>query len=189
VIVEFFGPSGSGKSHLVPGLAAEHRLPVIRVGFGQTHALALLFALTHPRLTWRLLRLWNRKTREDSTLRGKKLYRLISFLAKEQKARLLRGGVIDEGLLQYFLILHERRIVPAEIEECLTLLPASGYLVCIVESDRETRVRRMQARGKVSRGALGEDYQKRWQDTLEENAAALSALLKARFTCRVMRND
>jgi len=40
-----------------------------------------------------------------------------------------------------------------------------------------------------SRGALGEEYQKRWQNTLEGNAAALGALLKARFTCRVMRND
>jgi hypothetical protein len=189
VIVELFGPSGSGKSYLVPGLAAEHRLPVIRVGFGQKNILALLFALGHPRLTWRLVRLWHSATREDRTLRGKKFYRLISFLSKEQKARLLRGGVIDEGLLQYFLILHERPVSAPRIEACLALLRPADYLVCIVESSRETRLRRMTERGKVSRGVLGADYQERWQDTLETNAAALSALLTARFTCIVKRND
>jgi len=189
VIVELFGPSGSGKSYLVPGLAAQHHVPVIDVAFGQKHFLAALFALRRPRLTYRLVRLWHLKTRDDRTLRRKKLYRLISFLSKEQKARLRRGGVIDEGLFQFFLILHEQKVSPAEIEECLALLRSEDYLVCIVESGRETRLRRMRERNKISRGGLGEAYQKRWQDTLETNAAELKTLLTSRFTCTVQRND
>jgi hypothetical protein len=189
VIVELFGPSGSGKSYLAMGIAAEHRLPVIKVRFGQKHVLALLFALGHPRLTARLVRLWHRKTREDPILRGKKFYRLVSFLAKEQMARLRRGGVIDEGIFQFFLILHERKVSAPEIEDCLALLRTDDYLVYIIESDRQTRLRRMQQRKKISRGGLGEAYQKRWQDTLETNAVDLKALLAARFRCIVRRND
>jgi hypothetical protein len=189
VIVELFGPSGTGKSYLASRLATERKLPLVRVSFGQKHLLAALFALRNPRLVFRLVRLWQRKTRTMRTLRGKKLYRLISFLAKEQKARWLGGGVIDEGLFQFFLILHEEKIVPAEIENCLAPVPRQDYLICIIESDRETRMRRMRRRGKISRAGQGEAYLAHWQDTLEINAVELKAILQDRYACVVQRND
>jgi hypothetical protein len=189
VIVELFGPSGSGKSYLASRLAVEYEISLVRVSFGQKHLLALLFALGHPRLSFRLLSLWHRRTRETRTLRRKKLYRLVSFLAKEQKARLMGGGVVDEGIFQFFLILHEEKISPPEIAHCLAPLARADYLVCIVESGPATRLARMQARGEVSRWELGDDYVKRWQQTLETNAAELKAILSADFRCLVRRND
>jgi hypothetical protein len=189
VIVDLFGPSGSGKSYLASRLAAQHDLPLVRVRFGQKYFFALLFASHYPRLVARLLRLWQDQTRDNRVLRGEKLLKLISFLAKEQKARWLGGGVIDEGIFQYFLILHEGKISPPEIEDCLALLPADGYRICIVETDLATRFTRMQARGKVSRWELGEAYTKHWQDILETNAAALKPILMARYACEIQRND
>lgn len=189
MIVELFGPSGSGKSTIAARLAAEQNLKIVRVGFGQKYPLALLFALTHPKVAARLFQLWNAKTRANNILRGKKFFRLISFLSKEQKARLSGGGVIDEGLFQFFLILHEDAIVPSEVEHCLEPLPRDGYRICIVESDPTTRFKRSEGRGKVSRHEFGEDYVKRWQDVLDTNATAMKVILTAMFAIQIIRND
>jgi hypothetical protein len=184
-----FGPSGSGKSHFVRRLAAEHNVKRIRVRFGQKYLLAILFALLHRAFAKQAFAMWNAETRRSPVLRGNKLYRLISFMAKEQKARLYRGGVIDEGLIQYFLILFEREVPVAEVRDCLALLQRADYLICIVESDVATRFRRMEERGKVSRWELGDAYVRRWQDVLQSNMERLTPVLTSLFRCEIVRND
>jgi hypothetical protein len=189
VIVELFGPSGSGKSYFTKRLAAEHRVKRIRLRFGQKYLLAIIFVLRHRAFARRIFALWNSETRKTPVLRGNKLYRLISFMAKEQKARLYRGGVIDEGLIQYFLILFEGEAPVAEVRDCLALLQRPDYLVCIVQSDVAIRFERMKKRGKVSRWELGDAYVHRWQDVLQSNMERLTPVLTSLFRCEIVRND
>jgi cytidylate kinase len=189
VIVELFGPSGSGKSYHVKRLAAEHNTKRIRVRFGQKYLLAAIFALLNPGFVRRVFAMWNAETRRTPTLRGNKLYRLISFMAKEQKARIRGGGIIDEGIIQYFLILYEDATPIAEVEECLALLRRPDYLVCIVESDVATRFRRMEERGKVSRWELGDAYVRHWQDVLQSNVTGLKPVLQSLFACEIVHNE
>ena len=189
MIVDMFGPPGSGKSFLAPQLAAEHKVPQIRLRFGQKYALALMFFVTQRPLAMALFRQWDSHTREFPLRRRIKLRRLISFVAKEQKARLKGGGVVDEGIFQYLLVLHEAPVVPAQINAILRHMDPADHLVCIVETRRETRIQRMIDRGKVSRGELGEDYQRKWQAVLAANADALAALFRKRFRCQTVKND
>jgi hypothetical protein len=189
VIVELFGPSGSGKSYVAARLAAEHNLKPVRVRFGQKYLFATAFAFRHREFARRIFAMWNAETRKNPVLRGNKLYRLISFMAKEQKARRMGGGVIDEGIIQYFLILYEGDAPVEDVRDCLALLERPDYFVCIVESDVATRFRRMRERGKVSRWELGEDYTRRWQDVLQSNAERLKPVLMSLFRCEIVRND
>ncbi|GEM_PF-6782513 len=189
MIVDLFGPPGSGKSFLAPRLAAEHNVPTVRLRFGQKYALALMFFATQRPLARALLRLWDLHTRAYPLRRRKKLKRLISFVAKEQKARLRGGGVVDEGIFQYLLVLHEAPVVPAQIDAVLRHLDPGDYLVCIVETRRETRVKRMIDRGSVSRGELGEAYQDKWQSVLAANAGLLAGMFQGRFRCQIVKND
>jgi hypothetical protein len=189
VIVELFGPSGSGKSYFVARVAAEHRVRPIRVHFGQKYLFALIFVLRHRQFARRIFAMWNSETRKTPVLRGNKLYRLISFMAKEQKARMKGGGVIDEGIIQYFLILYEDTAPVAQVYDCLALLRRPDYFVCIIESDVATRFRRMEERGKVSRWELGDAYVRRWQDVLQSNAELLKPVLTSLFRCETVRND
>lgn len=189
MIVELFGPSGSGKSFFAARLAAEHNLKQVRVRFGQKYFYATRFALTHRAFARRIFAMWNEETRRNPVLRGNKLYRLISFMAKEQKARAMGGGVIDEGIIQYSLILYEGDAPVNAVRDCLALLERPDYFVCIIESDVATRFRRMKERGKVSRWELGEDYTRRWQDVLQANAERLKPILTSLFRCEIVRND
>jgi hypothetical protein len=189
VIVELFGPSGSGKSYFAARLAAEHNVKPVRVHFGQKYLFAASFVLQHREFARRIFAMWNAETRKNPILRGNKLYRLISFMAKEQKARRMGGGVIDEGIVQYFLILYEGEAPVDEVRDCLALLERTDYFVCIVESDVTTRFRRMRERGKISRWELGEDYTRRWQDVLQSNAERLKPVLTSLFRCEIVRND
>jgi len=183
-----FGPAGSGKSFHAARLAAEYQVRRIRVGFGRKYLFAIWFALTHRDFARHIFHIWNAETRKNPVLRGNKLYRLISFMAKEQKARCQRGGVIDEGIIQYFLILYEGEAPAAEVRDCLALLQRPDYLVCIVESDVATRFHRMQERGKVSRWELGDAYVRRWQDVLQSNTQRLKPVLTSLFRCEIVRN-
>jgi hypothetical protein len=189
VIVELFGPSGSGKSFVAASLAAEHHVKPVRLRFGQKYFFAARFALSHRKFARRIFAMWNAETQRTPVLRGNKLYRLISFMAKEQKARAMGGGVIDEGIIQYFLILYEGEAPVDEVRNCLALLEPPDYLICIVESDVATRFRRMEERGKVSRWELGDDYTRRWQQVLQANAERLKPVLTSLFRCEIIRND
>jgi hypothetical protein len=184
-----FGPSGAGKSFLIKNLVTEHNVRRIRVRFGQKYILAGLFALLHREFAKRVFKLWNAETRKNPVLRSEKLFRLISFMSKEQKARLYRGGVIDEGIIQYFLILFEGEAPVAQVRDCLALLQRPDYRICIVQSDIATRFERMKRRGKVSRWELGDDYVRRWQDVLQTNMGLLTPVLTSLFHCDIVRND
>jgi dephospho-CoA kinase len=188
VIVELVGLPGSGKSFLAPKIAAEHGVSIVRVGrLGQRPLCALLFGLLHPRLTLRLLSVCREQS--QGALRRMKIHRLVSALAKEQKARILGGGLIDEGIFQILLTLYESFAEPATIEEMLSMLPKAAYRVCFVEADDERRRRRMQARGKVPRVELGPAHQMQWQKTLAANLATLKSAVIARFDGVTVRND
>jgi dephospho-CoA kinase len=188
VIVELAGLPGSGKSFLAPKIAAEHGVSIVRVGrLGQRRLYALLFGLLHPRLVLRLLATCRAQSR--GALRRMKTHRLVSALAKEQKARMIGGGLIDEGIFQILLTLYETPAEPARIEEMLSLLPKAAYRVCFVEAAEETRQSRMQARGKTPRSELGPAHQEPWQRTLAANLATLKSAVIARFDGVTVRND
>lgn len=163
-------------------------MSIVRVGrLGQRPLYALLFGLLHPSLALRLFAIC--RAQSQGALRRMKIHRLVSALAKEQKARTVGGGLIDEGLFQVLLTLYETPAEPATIEEMLSLLPKAAYRVCFVEADDETRRSRMQARGKIPRGELGPAHQAQWQRTLAVNLATLKSAVIARFDGVTVRND
>lgn len=188
MIVELVGLPGSGKSFLAPRIAAEHGVPIVRVGrLGQRPLYALLFAFSHPRLAFQLLAISHEQS--QGALRQIKRHRLVSALAKELKVRILGGGLIDEGLFQILLTLYEAPAEPARTEELLSMLPKADYRVYFVEAPEEMRQRRVRERGKTPRGELGPAYEAKWGRTLTANLATLKSLAPRRFDCVNVRND
>lgn len=190
MIAELLGLPGSGKTHLAPILAAENRLPLIRVGrLGQRRLYAWLFALLNPRLARSLRRRCKEESGNDTALRRIKEHRLTSALAKVQKARMLRRGLIDEGILQVLLASYEREAMPEDFEDILKLLPPDRFRVYIIEADETVRLARMQARGKFPRAELGAAYWQSWNAAQTANLPLLARLLRRRFECRDIANS
>ena len=190
MILELVGLPGSGKTFLAPILAKKHDMPVVSTNwFGERYLLALLFFLTHFELSCQMLRRVRIDTAPYPYLKRRKLRRFISIVAREQKARLLGKGLIDEGLFQYLITIYENEAPAGEIEYFLGLLDRGIYRVYLLEVDDMTRARRMAQRGKTPRAHMGPEYQQHWQQISRKNFVRLKSLLLKQFNATVYNND
>jgi dephospho-CoA kinase len=190
VIVELVGLPGSGKTYLAPRLAEQHGIRIIRVGrLGQRHLYAWLFALLNPKLTRALRALCREQSTGNARLLRMNLHRLTSALAKLQRARVMRRGLIDEGILQVVLAAYERPAADAELQAILAQISSEDLCIRFVTADTDTRFRRMHARNKVPRAELGPGYQARWDAVQTQNAALLLRVVRERFACEVIDNS
>jgi hypothetical protein len=187
MIVELVGAPGAGKTHLAPILAARCGVPVIRVGrLGQRHFYFALFALRNWRLTREAFREFRRQERAHPELRSEvKGRRFRSMGAKLAKARLIGGGLVDEGLFQGVLKIFEDPATPDELERWLSLIETPPDRVFIIDAPREERLARQRIRGNVPRENLGWE---KWNAAFEANFEALMPVLIARYHGEIVEN-
>jgi hypothetical protein len=190
MIVELVGAPGAGKTHLAPILAARCGVPVITVGrLGQRHFYFALFAMRNWRLTREIFREFRRQERAHPELRAEvKGRRFRSMGAKLAKARLIGGGLVDEGLFQGVLKIFEDPATPEQLEYWLSLIETPPDRVFIVDAPEDQRVARMHARGNVPRLYLGEDNWHHWHAAFTTNFEALKPILLARYHGELVEN-
>jgi len=190
VIVELVGAPGAGKTYLAPILAARCGVPVIKIGrLGQRHFYFALYALTHSRLTREVHREFRRQEREHPELRGVfKWRRFMSMGAKLAKARLLGGGLIDEGIFQGVLKIFEDPATPEQLEHYLRLIGTPPDRVYIIDVPDAQRTARMQARNNFPRRDLGEENWQHWHKSFAANVATLTPILLARYRGEICEN-
>jgi hypothetical protein len=191
VIVELVGAPGAGKTHLAPILAARCGAPIIKIGrLGQRHFYFALYALGHWQLTREVYREFRRQAREHPPLRSVlKWRRFMSMGAKIAKARLLRGGLIDEGIFQGVLKIFEDRATPEQLEHYLRLIGTPPDRVYIIDVPDDVRYARMQARNNFPRRELGEANWQHWHSAFAANLATLTPILLAKFHGEICDNS
>jgi dephospho-CoA kinase len=187
MIVELVGAPGAGKSTLAPKIAKRHDISVIKIGrSGQRYLYFALFALANWRFTAAALREFRRQDRVYPELRSEvKARRFRSMGAKLAKARLLGGGLVDEGPFQGILKIFEHTAAPAEIEYWLNLIGAPPDRVYIVDAPQAVRLERQRARGNIPRQDLGWEH---WHAAFEANLETLTPILVARYNGEIVTN-
>jgi dephospho-CoA kinase len=187
VIVELVGAPGAGKTYLAPFLAARCGVPIVKVGrFGQRHFYFALFAAMNWRLTREAMREFRRQERAHPELRSEvKGRRFRSMGAKLAKARLLGGGLVDEGVFQGILKIFEDPATPEEIEHWLSLIGTPPDRLYIVDAPRDARLARQRGRNNVPRRDLGWEH---WHASFEANLESLKPILLARYHGEIVEN-
>jgi dephospho-CoA kinase len=187
MIVELVGAPGAGKSTLAPALAARCNVPIIRIGrLGQRHFYFALFAMRNWQLTRAVFAEFRRQERAHPELRTEvKARRYRSMGAKLAKARLIGGGLVDEGIFQGILKIFEEPATPEELEHWLSLIRTPPDRVYIVEAPQAQRLERQRARGNVPRADLGWE---KWHAAFEANLAMLKPILLARYNAEICEN-
>jgi dephospho-CoA kinase len=170
MIIEFFGLPGAGKTHKAQELSLEKNIPIISIqNRYEKYGLVFLYMLLHPLVVLFFLRTLARENKHDKALLHHKIRNLFfNCIAREQKGVFHKECIIDEGLWQCALGIFEREVVEVDIRDCTNYI-FRKRVVFIVETPREERMRRMQARGRVPRGFRDGAYQERWLSVMEKN--------------------
>lgn len=187
MIVELVGAPGAGKSFLAPKIAARHNVPIIKIGrLGQRHFYFALFAARNWKLTTACFREFRRQEAAWPELRTEvKARRFRSMGAKIAKARLIGGGLIDEGVFQGILKIFEHTATPSELEAWLNLIGTPPDRVYIVDAPESERLARQRARKNVPRENLGWE---KWHTSFVANLEALKPILVTRYGGEVLGN-
>jgi dephospho-CoA kinase len=191
VIVDLVGAPGAGKSHLAPQLAKQYNIPIITVGrLGQRNFYFTLFALANRQLVTEVRREFRRQVAANPELgKARKWRRFMSMGAKLGKARLMGGGLIDEGLFQGILKIFEKPATAAEIERYTQMIGTKPDRVIIVEAGDALRYDRMEQRKDFPRPYLSAETWQHWHDAFTANVATLKPILIERFGAVVVHND
>jgi hypothetical protein len=165
-------------------------VPIIRIGrLGQRHFYFALYALGHWRLTREVHREFRRQVREHPELRAVlKWRRFMSMGAKLAKARLIGGGLIDEGIFQGILKIFENPATQGQLEYWLRLIETPPDRVYIIDVSDAQRYARMEARNNFPRRELGEENWQRWHKSFTANVATLTPILLARYHGEICEN-
>jgi hypothetical protein len=189
LIVETFGLSGTGKSTYARELAAELRLPMIAIRNKlEKYFYYWLFWLLNPRLAGFLATRCLDQSRHDPRLRAHKWELYLKAVGREQKARVFRGGVIDEGLINFLLTLYEEPIPPHDLLLYRDLLPPQERQIHILETNEAERLKRISARNRVGRKNFGEEYYEQWSRVVAENYRAVKRWAEHHYDCRTIVN-
>jgi len=189
MIAEFFGLPGSGKTLLAKRFSKENRIPIIEINSRiEKYFWAVFFVCTHPVLFFLLLKKIIKENKNDSALlRHKALFLCLRAIAKEGKSFFKRDAVIDEGLYQTLLYIFERKIKKDELASYRTLF--KKRTVHIIVAGVDTRMERMQSRGRVPRVFLNNAYRERWFPVLEHNFYVITVWIKENFSYEETYND
>ncbi len=182
MIIEFFGPPGSGKTTIAQQLALRLKKEYIALAGRSEKRLYLWCSLTRSpgRFFWLLIKtLWSGA--HSWALWWHKLFLLSEHLAVNEKAwRLGRRGsvILDGGLTQYLLTLHERSASEVELATYVGRCLDCQVLV-IVSAPEPLRSERMRRRGRFPRAGLSEDHQA-WQQQLGRQTESLRSFFDAK---------
>lgn len=192
MIYEFIGLPGAGKSYMAEKLARERGLKQGEIrGQGEVYKLAVIFSFLHPFFCINLFfNLAKENYKNIKLLKHKLMTLVLLVMARELKAR--EGNmIIETGFFQLLLSLYERRIKPSDINWCLNWLKKRPYAIYIVDADSQTRMKRMQERGRVPRAALMGDKAKldEWLALLEHNFKTISEIIKKNFKYELIQNN
>jgi dephospho-CoA kinase len=190
VIVELVGAPGAGKTHLAPALAARCGVRVIKIGrFGQRYFYFALYALANRNFVRTIRREIRRQEREQPQLRAvRKWRRFTSMGAKTAKARLIGGGLIDEGVFQAVVKMFEKEATAEDLNRYLDLIRQIPDRVYVVEASDAQRHGRMDARKNFPRADLSGDDWQRWHKAFAANIETLKPILVARYKGEIYRN-
>jgi hypothetical protein len=189
LIVETFGLSGTGKSTYARRLAAELRLPMIGIHNKlEKHFYYRLFRLFNRRLAGFLAERCLEQSRHDPHLRAHKWELYLKAVGREQKARIFRRGVIDEGLINFLLTLYEQPIPAGDLMLYRELLSPHERQVHIVETSEAERLKRLSARNHIGRKKFGAEYYDNWSRIVAENYRVVKRWAEDHYDCRTIVN-
>jgi hypothetical protein len=189
LIVETFGLSGAGKSTYARRLAAELDLPAIAIrNKPEKHLYYRLFWLLNRPLARFLAERCLDQAKHDPRLRTHKWELYLKVVGREQKARLYRGGVIDEGLINFLLTLYEEPIPADDLIIYGELLPPHRRQIHIVETSEAKRLNRLAVRERIGRKDFGDEYYAKWSEIVLANYRVVKRWVESRYDCRTIAN-
>ncbi|OJI07350.1 hypothetical protein BK004_01295 [bacterium CG10_46_32] len=171
MIHEFIGLPGAGKSYMANQIAQSKGIVGVEIkNTKERLARSLLFFISHPFFSARLLAIFIQENYKNSKLLKHKFATIVlEIMAREQKVK--QGEMIETGFFQLLLSIYEREISEKDVASLFYWLKKRDYMVYIVEASREIREKRIQERGRIPRGGVVTDTSKlvAWFGLLEHN--------------------
>lgn len=191
MIYELFGLPGSGKSYMARQISQSKEIAEIGITSTKERMVrAVLFMFFHPFFSARLITIFIKENYKSPKLLKHKLATIVlEIMAREQKAK--HGMMIETGFFQLLLSIYERKIQDQDIAPVLRWLQKRGYMVYVIEANRETREQRIQQRGRIPRGGVVTDAHQlaAWFGLLEENFETLKRGIIKDFQYEIIQND
>lgn len=190
MIIELLGLPGSGKTYYTKKFAQEYEMEAISFNKGfKKKFYAILFIIFHPFLFGILIKKLFIENRQDKKVLKHKLFNYLpGVIAREQKGRLSRRSVIDEGLIQFILAMYERKISKKDLRWCQSYFN-KRFKIFIIETEEKIRQKRIQTRGRIPRGHLGIDYVNNWMKILEHNYLIYKDFIQDNFQSKIIKNN
>ncbi len=177
MIIELFGPVGSGKTTIAKQLRDNENFVVVKIdNKAELIWYGLKFYWRYPALGARMIVWFARSCQVKSCCRiavSILLYRPAVYM----KAKKIRKAVIDEGLRQNILSIFNREVAENEMEKYLQFLPPVDLLVGVAVAEAELEARLERRQKSFRRVWLSEDERKRWDITVRKNFAVMKNCL------------
>lgn len=197
MIIEFFGPSGVGKTTIAQRLSSDTGLEYISIDSRKEKIkYVIIFLFRFPIRFLLLFVLTAFEGKSSHHLVRHKIHLLSEYIARNEKARIKskkRNVVLDEGLAQYGLALYERNISDLVARKYINMFgDKSNILNVVISCSDIERIGRMKKRQRIPRAYIEFD-KKKWQKIIGKNAnvftkifAVQNALVFDSLECSVL---